>query len=212
MGRHSPVRARRAGTLSRRLRAVLAGGLVLGVGAAVTLAAWTDQENGSGSFTASIFNTESSIDRTTWAHNTNPPVATFTAVTGMSPTVSSFAPFNVRTTTATSVAGSVTLTATTRTMTAGTLAEVLEYRIAHLTTATTVCNAANIALGTYLTGAAGAWLDAGTLPTTPVASAIGTAGGELRYCIEVRIKSTAANSYQGMTGTLTWTFTSTSAS
>jgi predicted ribosomally synthesized peptide with SipW-like signal peptide len=206
MSRHVAEPVRPAGTASRRLRAVLAGGLVLGLGAAVTLAAWTDQETAAGSFDASIFNTESSIDRTTWASNTNPPVATFTAVTGMSPSSSTFAPFNVRTTAATTVAGSVTLTATTRTLTTGSLTEVLEYRIARLATATTTCNATNIAAGTYLTGAGGAWLDAGTLPASPVASAIGAAGAELRYCLEVRIKSTAANSYQGATGTLTWTF------
>ena len=210
MGRHSPARMPRAGTLSRRLRAILAGGLVLGVGAAVTLAAWTDQENGSGSFTASVFNTESSIDRATWAHNTNPAVATFTAATGMSPTVSTFAPFNIRTTATTSVDGSVVLSAITR---SGTLTDVLEYRIARLATVTTVCNATNIASGTFILGGGSTWVAAtAALPGSPVSSAITAAGGELRYCIDVRIASGAANSYQGANGTLTWTFTATSSS
>lgn len=52
---------------SRKVKALLAGGLVLGVGAAVTLAAWTDQEWATGTFTAGSFNIEGSTDGTTWA-------------------------------------------------------------------------------------------------------------------------------------------------
>jgi predicted ribosomally synthesized peptide with SipW-like signal peptide len=211
MGRHSPARMPRTGTLSRRLRAILAGGLVLGVGAAVTLAAWTDQENGSGTFTASTFNTQSSIDRATWEHNTNPPVAILTAGTGMSPTVSVFSAFNIRTTTATTVGGNVLLNGTTST---GVLSGALEYRIARAATFTTTCDAAAMAAGTFVTDAtdAGTWTNAGTAAPGAINSAIATAGGELRYCIEVRIKAGSANSFQGTSGTLTWTFTSTSTS
>lgn len=45
----------------RKVKALLAGGLVLGVGAAVTLAAWTDQEWAEGIFGAGSFNIESSV-------------------------------------------------------------------------------------------------------------------------------------------------------
>lgn len=47
---------------SKKFKAILAGGVVLGVGAAVTLAAWTDQEWASGAFTAGTFDIESSVD------------------------------------------------------------------------------------------------------------------------------------------------------
>lgn len=47
---------------ARKLRAVLAGGLVLGVGAAITLAAWNDSEFATGSFEAGSFNLEGSTD------------------------------------------------------------------------------------------------------------------------------------------------------
>lgn len=47
-------------TRSRKVRAILAGGLVLGVGAAVTLAAWTDDEFVQGIFTAGQFDLEGS--------------------------------------------------------------------------------------------------------------------------------------------------------
>lgn len=210
MGRHTAVQVRRAGTASRRLRAVLAGGLVLGVGAAVTLAAWNDSEYATGSFSASVFNTESSIDRDTWAHNTNPPVATFTAVSGMSPTVSAYSSFNIRTTSATNVAGTVSLTNLARTTTAGSLTEVLEYRIARLATATTACNATTIAAGTWVAGGASSYVAATAAVPAPVSSALAAGGGEVRFCIDVRIAAGAANSYQGATGTLTWTFTATS--
>jgi len=57
-------------TTRRKVRAVLAGGLVLGVGAAVTLAAWNDSEFATGTFTAGTFNLEGSTDGTTFTdHN-----------------------------------------------------------------------------------------------------------------------------------------------
>nr|WP_269212007.1 SipW-dependent-type signal peptide-containing protein [Zhihengliuella flava] len=45
----------------------MAGGLVLGVGAAVTLAAWTDSEFAEGLFTAGSYNLEGSDDGVTYA-------------------------------------------------------------------------------------------------------------------------------------------------
>jgi predicted ribosomally synthesized peptide with SipW-like signal peptide len=52
---------------SRKVKAVLAGGMVLGVGAAVTLAAWTDYEFVSNEFTSGTFNVQGSVDGTTFA-------------------------------------------------------------------------------------------------------------------------------------------------
>lgn len=51
---------------NRKIRAILAGGLVLGVGAAVTLAAWNDSEFVGGDFGAGTFNLEGSVDNATW--------------------------------------------------------------------------------------------------------------------------------------------------
>ncbi|MBY6436354.1 hypothetical protein HQ602_08165 [Rhodococcus kroppenstedtii] len=66
----------------RKVRALLAGGLVLGVGAAVTLAAWTDNVFGQAQFSAADWNVQGSFDGgTTWAEydNTDPlnPVGQF---------------------------------------------------------------------------------------------------------------------------------------
>src|SRR5690606_23874046 len=53
--------ARRSGT-SRKVRALLAGGVVLGIGAAATLAAWNDSEYAGATFTAGSFNLEGAVD------------------------------------------------------------------------------------------------------------------------------------------------------
>ncbi|UFU06513.1 SipW-dependent-type signal peptide-containing protein [Ruania halotolerans] len=50
---------------SRKIRAILAGGVVLGVGAAVTLAAWNDSEFTSGLFGAGSFNLQGSTTSAT---------------------------------------------------------------------------------------------------------------------------------------------------
>lgn len=47
-------------TRSRKFKAILAGGIVLGVGVAVTLAAWTDNEWAEGTFGAGSFNVQGS--------------------------------------------------------------------------------------------------------------------------------------------------------
>ncbi|WP_231445565.1 SipW-dependent-type signal peptide-containing protein [Brevibacterium zhoupengii] len=53
-------------TRSRKFKAILAGGIVLGVGAAVTLAAWTDNEWAEGTFGAGSFNVQGSTDGSTF--------------------------------------------------------------------------------------------------------------------------------------------------
>lgn len=59
-----------------KARAVLAGGLVLGVGAAITLAAWTDTEWATGTFAAGNFGIEGSTNGTTFTENpTSGPAA-----------------------------------------------------------------------------------------------------------------------------------------
>jgi len=66
------------GRRSRRIRALLAGGLVLGIGAAVTLAAWTDNEFATGSFTASRFDLQGSTDGTAYSDHATSPGAPLT--------------------------------------------------------------------------------------------------------------------------------------
>ncbi|GAA3945039.1 SipW-dependent-type signal peptide-containing protein [Microbacterium soli] len=62
MNRTIVASAASASLRRRRISAVLAGGLVLGVGAAVTLAAWNDSEWATSTFTAGSFDLEGSTD------------------------------------------------------------------------------------------------------------------------------------------------------
>ena len=208
MGAHrlAPKRSRMT-----RVRAILAGGLVLGIGAAATLAAWTNNENATGTFGASTFNTQSSSSAGVWASNTTAPgVALVFNATAMSPTVSHFATLNVRTTAATNVAGNVTLTSCTP---AGALAPVLEYRAVQVSAAAT-CTSTTFSSGSplYVAGSSSTYIAVTTVPAVPVQAPIAAAGGEIRYCFDVRVQSTAASSYQGNTATVTWLFTATSVS
>lgn len=205
MARHR-VAARHAFT---RARAVLAGALVLGVGATITLAAWNDSEYATGSFTASTFNTESSTVAGVWASNTVAPGAALAfGATAMSPTVSSYAWINIRTTAASTVGGTITLASVTQ---VGTLAAVLEYRAVRTPATTTTCDATAFAgTPTYIAGGSSTYLAVTGVPGTPVASAITSPSGELRFCFDVRVTSSAANSYQGTSATVTWLFSAVS--
>lgn len=206
-------RRRRARTRRRRVQAVLAAGLVLGIGTAATLAAWTDTENATGGFGASVFGTESqSAGSPTYASNTTAPGATLSFdATAMSPGTSFYAWLNVRTTTTSTVGGTVALTSAAPT---GGLASALQYRAVRMPgpNPSSTCNAAAFS-GTpvFIAGAAASYLPVAQVPATQVASPIGAPGAQLGFCFEVRIQPGAANSFQGQTGTVTWTFTATSA-
>lgn len=64
------------GIKSRKIRALLAGGLVLGLGATVTLALWTDQVDVTGDFGAGGFVLEAGVGGSDWSDSA---VAAFTA-------------------------------------------------------------------------------------------------------------------------------------
>ncbi|NUL44771.1 hypothetical protein F7P69_06120 [Cellulosimicrobium funkei] len=59
----------------RKLLAITAGGLVLGIGGAMTLASWTDTEVADGAFAAGTFALESSTNGTTFTDTTAPAEA-----------------------------------------------------------------------------------------------------------------------------------------
>lgn len=92
-------------TRRRKRKALLAGGTVLGLGAAVTLAAWTDDVWVSGSFAAGTFNVEGAVDAagSDWQEYATPSgpgspgELQFTVnPTAMTPGDSVYAPLNLR--------------------------------------------------------------------------------------------------------------------
>lgn len=190
---------------SRRLRAVLAGGLVFGIGVTATLAAWNDSEYGTASFTAGKFDIVGAIDGTTFSsHATTGAAATLNfqlAPTAMAPGNSTYALFSVKTANP-SVAGTLQLTAGTP---AGTgLATYLTYGVR--TIAGTTCNSTTYAAGTAVV-ADGSALTAGG-SATQVVTANGAA--QVNYCFAVTLPLTAPNAAQGLTMTQTWQFLGTS--
>lgn len=203
----------RARIRRRRVQAVLAAGLVLGIGTAATLAAWTDSENATGSFGSSVFGTESqSAGSPTYASNTASPGAALSFdATAMSPGTSHYAWLNVRTTTISTVGGTVALTSSAPT---GGLASALQFRAVRMPgpAPSSTCDAAAFS-GTpaFIAGAAASYLPVSQVPATQVANPIGAAGAQLGFCFEVRIAPGTANSFQGQTASVTWTFTATSA-
>ena len=122
----SPVRR-------RRVLAVLAAGLVLGVGATVTLAAWNDAEVATGSFAASVFVTEAKKASDpdvggSWKQSSvADPVALDFNATGLYPDAYATAGIDVRSTSSTDIAGTALLSAVSSTGT--TLTDQLEYRV-----------------------------------------------------------------------------------
>lgn len=90
----------------RRIRALLAGGLVLGLGAAGTLAAWTDSGFATGVFSSGQFNIQGNPSITTppasetWSDHYTAgnaaPLQFSTNFDGLSPGTTVYAPFSIR--------------------------------------------------------------------------------------------------------------------
>lgn len=187
---------------------------MLGAGATVTLASWNDSEYATGSFTTSVFDTESDVQGGGYADNSTAPGPTVTfSGAGFSPGVSEYFPVLIRTK-VNSVAGTVVLDAATLSGTdAATLGAALVYRVV-LTTGT--CDAtAFTGSPVFIVGAATTYraLTVGqeTGVTNTLAAATATLpGAPTGFCFEVTLPSNAANSLQGKTATATWQFVATS--
>lgn len=213
MGCH---RAESRSRTSIKVRALLAGALVLGVGATMTVAAWTDTEFATGSFTASKFDTESSIDNSVWASNTSAPGATITfAGTGMSPDTHRYGYVLIRTK-ALSVAGTLTFAAPTITNGGSDvtpfLGAALQYKA--ISIAAAGCSATTFSTGTptYIVGTSGAYAVLATAGPTAVTLPAATAspGAAVGYCFDVYLPAGANTLLQGKSVTVTWSVTATS--
>lgn len=190
----------------RKARALLAGGLVLGVGGAVVLAAWTDDEFVTGLFSAGQFNLEGSVDGSTYAdHDTAGSAATLSfslPVDELAPEETVYAGFWVRLAAGTTNPADLSLVGLTGT---GTAVAELDYAIYPLAAGAT-CGAAT-ATGTPL--AAGSLDDTAVTSTSvslsaPVAPAAGVAQ---QLCFAV---TSSAGLEQGTSATGVWQFTAAS--
>ena len=176
------------GTISKRVKAILAGGLVLGIGAAVTLAAWNDSEFATGNFAAGTFDMVGSTDGTTFAnHTTSPgaPLAFSANFSNLSPATTSDA-----TVSAFSAVGS------------GTAAANLTYGIIRVASVAACTPAAT---GTTVVPAGTAMSSVTGASTFPLVKSVDNvaAGANVFLCIQVTAGGSLA---QGTTATGIWQF------
>jgi len=204
---------------SRKRKAVLAGGAVLGLGATMTLAAWTDDVWVSGSFSAGKFNVQGAIDPagTAWAdYNTSATAGTlgFTVnPTVMTPNESVFAPLKLRVDPASnSYNAAITVpSAPTGPATANTAnsAFFTALRVTLFNVAPPNCNAAGTATAAAITGFDNVALTTTTTTTILTLDKASTTGQGV--CFKVTLPAGAAAAVQGgTTGSLTWKFNATS--
>lgn len=202
------MRRRRAHLRRRRIKAVLAGGLVFGIGAAGTVAAWTDTETADGSFEAGTFNIELSVDDE-W---TSSKKMTFES-SPMFPGSEAYAPVFVRTSADTSIAGDLTVSGSGIDGTPNAMASALTYRAVTQTISAAEmsgysCGASRFEGSpsfVFGSAASGARLSAAT--TGASSQRLSAQGSSVQaYCFEVTLPDTAPSSAQGQTVSHTWTF------
>jgi predicted ribosomally synthesized peptide with SipW-like signal peptide len=175
----------------RKVLAVLAGGLVLGVGVTVTLAAWNDSEFANGSFAAGSFTFTGSTDGTAFSdHATAGTAAALSfelSPTNLSPGDVVYAPYALR------LGGTYDATLeSVAPVGAGDFASAGKLTYGAVSTGATFgCDETAFAAGT-------------AVPTTM------TPGTDVNLCIQVTAGSGAGGIEQGDTGTVTWQWNATS--
>ncbi len=208
----------------RRIQALLAVGVVFGVGTASTVAAWTDTEAASSSFAASVFDTQSQTAGTPEFASHPAGSAASLVFTGgaLHPGAVAHAWINVRTSPASTVGGTVVLSGVSSseppppvtTPVTPLVASALEYRIVRLPGLApgSACGAAAFGgANPFVAGSGAGYLPVLQTPPSGVTpTPLGPAGAGIGFCVEVRMSPEAANSLQGRSATVTWTFTGTS--
>lgn len=194
-------------TKRRKVLAILAGGLVLGVGTAVTLAAWNDSEFATGNFAAGSFNLEGATDGadgTYSDHETAGGAAglefTLPLSQNMAPDDVVYAPFWVRLDDETTSPATLTAEAITA---SGDNAANLSYSVYEID-ATATCGEAAVSGAELI--ASGTSLSALTADAdvTLTEGAGADAGAPVQLCFVVTAEDTLT---QGDTATATWQFT-----
>jgi predicted ribosomally synthesized peptide with SipW-like signal peptide len=194
---------------SKKVRAILAGGLVLGVGAAVTLAAWNDSEFAKETFTAGSFNLQGSASGAVGSYTDHATAdgavdLVFSDVfSNLAPGDTAYAPYWLRLDSNSTVNGSLTLGGVSVSETGGSNADAISYRITEVTDGET-CGKDETPDTAVASG-----LDLNTEPAgaetiSLVANAAGTEGTAVQLCIAV---TAAADTFeQGVVTTATWQF------
>jgi predicted ribosomally synthesized peptide with SipW-like signal peptide len=190
---------------SIKVRAALAGGLVFGLAAGLTVASWTDAERVGSTFTASSFDLQSSLQGGMYIT----AASVSTTVTGIYPGFPAYIALAVKTA-AVSLGGTVSLSAAANSTA---LDAVLRYRIVQTFS---TCNAAAFTTApVFVVGGAGpaTYQQVNVaLAATPGLAVAANAGTGVGYCIELGMPATGVSqlTYQGTSGTVTWNIVGTS--
>jgi predicted ribosomally synthesized peptide with SipW-like signal peptide len=187
------------GDRRRKTMAVIAGGLVLGVGAAITLAAWNDSEFANGTFGSGSFDLEGSTDGTAFSSSPVAPgkILTFEVdADALSPGAVVAVPFAVRLSTDSTYQADVTIESSS----GDAIAADLTYDLVDTDAFVAGCDATTP--GTTLIN------DAATSASGPTAAFSFTAAATpVNLCFVV---TAGAGLDPDLTGTVTWEFVGTS--
>jgi predicted ribosomally synthesized peptide with SipW-like signal peptide len=186
----------------RMLLAILAGGVVLGIGTAVTLAVWNDSEFATGTFSSGQFDLEGSVDGTAFDSSPTSPGKTLAFALDadtLSPGAVVYAPFAVQLSADSDYSAAVTLEQAI----SGAIGESLTYSVYDVGgTFGANCSAATPPTGTALVA------DRAADATGAVdAFDLAAAADPVNLCFVV---TAASGLPQGATGSITWQFTGTS--
>ena len=195
---------------SIRVRAALAGGLVLGVAAGLTTASWVRAEYTGVTFATSAFDVQTNVQGA--GYSTATTVAVSASGIYPSATLTSgnqYVSLMVRTL-AGSVKGDVSLSATGNA--GGGLTPVLRYRIVTIAAAATCSATSFTGSPTYVVGGPAAFQNvSAALASSGTTSLLANAGSEVQYCIELSVPpATPQGTYAGTSGVLTLLVTGTS--
>ena len=185
----------------RMVLAVLAGGVVLGVGTAVTLAVWNDSEFATGTFASGQFDLQGSTDGTAFSSSPTAPGKTLSFELDadlLSPGAVVYAPFAVQLSSDSDYEAAVTLEQAIN----GTIGTNLTYSVYEVASFGATCSATSVPTGTPLVAnrAANA---TGTVPAFELTAA----ADPVNLCFVVTAGSGLP---QGAAGTVTWEFDGTS--
>ena len=226
-------------TTRQKAMAILAAGLVLGVGTTVTLAVWNDSEwvvggaadanggPGTPGVGTGVFevqqNVSSPFSAAGWLDNEGNPGESLVFTAGaleLTPGDAIYAPVSLSTTEDSAEAPSVTLAGAIDSAGIpfndpdGALADALGLRVTVTTTARNVapavCSAASFAAGsTYVVGSAAGAADLDAAGVV-VSSLAEESGNQLNYCFEITLPDGASDDLQGLTLAPAWQFVSAS--
>lgn len=196
-----------------RIRALLAAGVVVGLGASATLAAWVDHEHATSTVTSGTFGIVSRAGTGAFSEHESPQTALVVPLeaTGLYPGQSRAALVQIQANG--SVPGTVNITAASATDAAG---NPLGANAAALRDALSVgvrvtsSTSANPPTCTTATTPDATVMGIGNLPTLPAVSLEANGGNTVSYCIIVTLNPSAPNNVQGQEVRAQWTFTGTS--